>query len=171
MTGETEKQTAEKARKPRGPKPGAGVSGGAQPGAGRPPFVPTAEQRALVRELSGLGIPQTQIKLLVRPGGIALETLLEHFREDLDIGKAEANTKMARSLFSKGMKGDVASMIWWTKTQMRWSETQKLEVTGANGGPMQTVDLSKVSTEALLELSKAIADAAPEDHDRAPRLN
>ena len=171
MTGETEKQIGEKIRKPRGPKPGAGVSGGAQPGAGRPPFVPTEAQREFVRELSGLGVPQSQIKLLVRPGGIALETLLEHFRDDLDIGKAVANTKMAGALFAKGIKGDVTAMIWWTKTQMRWSETQKLEVTGANGGPMQTVDLSKVSTEALLELSKAIADAAPQDNDGRPRLN
>lgn len=166
----TENPTEEKVRKPRGPKPGAGVSGGAQPGAGRPPFVPTPEERELVKKLSGLGLPQNQIRMLVR-GGIALETLLEHFRFELDEGKAKTGWDIANALYTKAMKGDVAAMIWWTKTQMRWSETQKLEVTGKEGGPIQTVDFSKLSTEALLELSKAIADAAPEDHDRAPRLN
>jgi hypothetical protein len=69
------------------------------------------------------------------------------------------------------MAGDTASLIWWTKTQLRWSETQKVEVTGANGGPVQTVDFSQLSTETLLELSKAMINAAPEDHDGGPRLN
>lgn len=137
--------------------------GGAQPGAGRPPFVPTDKERQLVCKLSGLGLPQSQIRLLVRDG-IALETLLAHFREELDLGKAEANSKIAQTLFQKAVKGDTACLIWWTKTQMRWSETQKLELTGAEGGPLKTVDLSKVSTEALLELSKAMQDAAPQTH-------
>jgi hypothetical protein len=171
MTCETEKSGAEKARKPRGPKPGAGVSGGAQPGAGRPPFVPTDADRKLVRKLSGLGLPQNQIRMLVREKGIGLDTLAEHFRVELEEGKADTSWKIANALYTKAMKGDTTAMIWWTKTQMRWSETQKLEVTGAHGGPIQSVDLSKVSTEALLELSKAISDAAPEDHDGRSRLN
>lgn len=171
MTDQTEKTKAEKVRKPRGPKPGAGVSGGAQPGAGRPPFVPTDADRKLVRKLSGLGLPQHQIRMLVRQKGIGIDTLAEHFRVELDEGKAETGWKIANALFNKALKGDTTAMIWWTKTQMRWSETQKVEITGAQGGPIQTVDLSKVSTEALLELSKAIADAAPQDHDGRSRLN
>jgi hypothetical protein len=171
MTGETDKTDLEKPRKRRGPKPGAGVSGGAQPGAGRPPFVPTDADRKLVRKLAGLGLPHNQIRMLVREKGIGLDTLVEHFRFELEEGKADTGWKIANALFNKAMKGDTTAMIWWTKTQMRWSETQKLEVTGKEGGPIQTVDLSKLSTEALLELSKAITDAAPEDHDRAPRLN
>jgi hypothetical protein len=154
------KPTAEKKRK----------FGGPQPGSGRPPFVPTAEERELVKKLSGLGLPQNQIRMLVR-GGIALETLLEHFRFELDEGKAQTGWDIAGALYTKAMNGDVTAMIWWTKTQMRWSETQKVEITGANKGPIQTVDLSKVSTAALLELSKAIADATPQDHDGGPRLN
>lgn len=160
MADSAEKPTSEKKRK----------FGGAQPGAGRPAFVPTSAERELVQKLSGLGLPQNQIRMLVR-GGIALETLLEHFRVELDEGKASANWKIANALFNKALKGDTTAMIWWTKTQMRWSETQKVEITGAAGGPIQTVDLSKVSTEALLELSKAIADATPADHDGRQRLN
>lgn len=145
--------------------------GGAQPGAGRPPFVPTDADRKLVRKLSGLGLPVQQIRMLVRPKGIAVDTLLDHFRVELDEGKADTGWKIANALFTKAMKGDTTAMIWWTKTQMRWSETQKLEVTGKDGGPMQTVDLSKLSTDTLLELSKAMQDAAPEDHHGRPRPN
>lgn len=157
---DAEKPRAEKKRK----------FGGAQEGAGRPAFVPSDEERKLVKELSGLGLPQAQIRMLVR-GGIALETLLAHFRVELDEGKAKTSWDIANALYSKALKGDVTAMIWWTKTQMRWSETQKIEVTGKEGGPIQTVDFSKLSTEALLELSKAIQDATPatDDHDGRSR--
>jgi hypothetical protein len=37
-------------------------------------------------------------------------------------------------LFNKAQGGDTTALIWWTKAQMRWAETQKLEHTGADGG-------------------------------------
>jgi hypothetical protein len=144
--------------------------GGAREGAGRPEFVPTAAERKQVEALSGYGLTIEMIRHLVREG-ISGETLMAHFRAELDAGKAKANAQVGKRLFQKVMEGDTTAMIWWTKTQMRWSETQKVEITGAAGGPIQTVDLSKVSTEALLELSKAIADATPQDHDGRQRLN
>jgi hypothetical protein len=147
-----------------------GQLGGARAGAGRPAFVPTEAERKQVEALSGYGLTVEMIRHLVR-GGIALATLFEHFRAEMDAGKAKANAQVGKRLFQKVMDGDTTAMIWWTKTQMRWSETQKVEITGAAGGPIQTVDLSKVSTEALLELSKAIADATPADHDGRSRLN
>jgi hypothetical protein len=155
-----EKPSAEKKRGP----------GGARPGAGRPPFQPTDAERKQVEALAGYGLTVEMIRHLVRDG-IALDTLFAHFRVELDAGRAKANAQVGKRLFQKVMEGDTTAMIWWTKTQMRWSETQKVEITGAQGGPIQSVDLSKVSTEALLELSKAISDAAPEDHDGRSRLN
>jgi hypothetical protein len=144
--------------------------GGAQLGAGRKAFQPTDEERAQVKKFAGFGLPHDMIRHLVRDG-IALETLYAHFRPELDSGKAETSSQITGRLFAKAMAGDTASLIWWTKTQLRWSETQKVEVTGANGGPVQTVDFSQLSTETLLELSKAMINAAPQDHDGGPRLN
>jgi hypothetical protein len=132
--------------------------------------VPTDAERKQVEALSGYGLTVEMIRHLVRHG-IALETLLAHFRAELDAGKAKANAQVGKRLFQKVMDGDTTAMIWWTKTQMRWSETQKVEITGADGGPIQTLDLSKLSTDLLLELSKAITDANPEDHDGGPRLD
>ena len=34
------------------------------------------------------------------------------------------------------MAGDTTAMIWWTKSQMKWSETVKQELTGAEGVPL-----------------------------------
>ena len=63
--------------------------------------------------------------------------------------------------------------IWLGKQMLgqRDQIKQSVEITGANGGPVQTVDYTQLSTEALLEIQKAMTHAAPEDHDGGPRLN
>ena len=40
------------------------------------------------------------------------------------------------SAVDKAQGGDTTAMIWWTKAQMRWSETVKQELTGADGEPL-----------------------------------
>jgi hypothetical protein len=45
-------------------------------------------------------------------------------------------------LFQKATAGDTTSLIWWTKTQMKWSETQKHEVTGADGEPLTGIQVT-----------------------------
>ena len=91
---------------------------------------PTDESRRMVESTSGLGLPHEQIAILV---GIDDKTLRKYYRTELDTGKAKANGQIAKTLFSKAVGGDTTSLIWWTKTQMRWSETIKQEVTGADG--------------------------------------
>ena len=99
--------------------------GGARPGAGRKPFVPTADERAKVEELSGYGLPLEHIAVLVR-NGISIPTLREKFETELIAGKAKANRAIGQTLWAKAMAGDTAAAIWWSKAQMGWSETQKL---------------------------------------------
>lgn len=120
-----------------------GKNGGARPGAGRPPFVPADHERQQVEALSGYGLPQDQIAVLIR-GGIALETLREHFAKELVSGKAKANGQIGKTLFQKAVGGDTAAMIWWSKSQMRWAETQKHEHTGADGDPIAIERIERV---------------------------
>jgi predicted transcriptional regulator len=94
---------------------------------------PTAETRKLVESSSGLGLPHESIAVLV---GIDDKTLRKHYRSELDMGKAKANGQIAKTLFSKATSGDTTALIWWTKTQMRWAEVQKHELTGAEGGDL-----------------------------------
>ena len=105
---------------------------------------PTDEARKLVESTSGLGLPHEQIAILV---GIDDKTLRKHYRQELDLGKAKANGQIAKTLFSKAMSGDTASLIWWTKAQLRWSETVKNEMTGANGEPLQGITVTFVKPE------------------------
>ena len=101
--------------------------GGARPNSGPVAMVPTEEERAMVEKLSGFGLQQESIAAMVRDG-IHIETLRNHFKRELELGKAKANGKIGKTLFDKAVNGDTASLIWWTKTQMRWAETQKHEI-------------------------------------------
>lgn len=141
MAKQTEKEEKQNQRK------GNPGQGGAQPGAGRPPFVPTDDERKQVEALSGYGLPQDQIAILIR-GGIALETLRQHFATELVSGKAKANGQIGKTLFQKAMGGDTAAMIWWSKSQMRWAETQKHEHTGSDGAPIEIKKIERVLIDA-----------------------
>ena len=98
----------------------------------------TDESRRMVESTSGLGLPHEQIAILV---GIDDKTLRKYYRTELDTGKAKANGQIAKTLFSKAVGGDTTSLIWWTKTQMRWSETIKQEVTGADGEALNGIQV------------------------------
>ena len=117
--------------------------GGARPGAGREAFEPTDSERKQVEALSGYGLPIEQIAVLVRDG-IHVDTLRKHFATELVSGKAKANGQVGKTLFQKVMAGDTTAAIWWSKTQMRWAETQKHELTGADGAPLEFTKIERV---------------------------
>ena len=130
------------------------------PGAGRPAFEASETERKQVEALSGYGLPLEQIAVLVRKG-ISVETLTKHFADELVSGKAKANSQVGRTLFQKATSGDTTAMIWWTKTQMKWSETQKVEHTGKDGGPitMAAVNLKGLSDDELAQMQKLMSKA------------
>lgn len=98
---------------------------------GRPPFEPTDDQRHTVECMASAGIPQDDIAKVI---GIAKCTLQEHFRDELDNGKARTITKVADSLVRQALAGNTAAAIFYLKTQGRWREApQQHEVTGKDG--------------------------------------
>ena len=79
--------------------------------------------------------------------GIAPETLRKHYDLELGLGKAQASAAVAKTLFNKATVGqDTTAMIWWTKAQMRWSETVRQELTGKDGEPLAGIQVSFVKT-------------------------
>lgn len=110
------------AKKPKKPH------GGARANAGRKPHAPTEQQRKQVEALSGYGIPMEQIAALV---GVDEKTVRAHYDDDLNRGRAVANSTVAKTLFEKATKEkDTTALIWWTKSRMGWTEKQQLEVSG-----------------------------------------
>ena len=110
------------------------------------PHRPTDDFRKQVEEASGLGLPQDQICALV---GISDVTLRKHYESELGLGKARASAQIAKSLFNKAIQGgDTTAMIWWTKAQMKWSETMHQELTGKDGGGI-VINISNQDTDLV----------------------
>jgi hypothetical protein len=98
---------------------------------GRPPFKPTKDERGNVEMMAGFGVPHEQIASTIR-GGIDAETLKKHFKQELIEGKAKASTQVGRSLFQKAIDGDTSAQIWWSKSQMKWTGEQKIDLTSSD---------------------------------------
>lgn len=106
--------------------------------------------------MSGYGVPVEQIAALVR-GGIDTDTLHKYFKQECIEGKAKANAKVGQTLFQKVMSGDTTAAIFWAKTQMRWSEVQRVEHSSPDGTmtPRAALDVTKLSDSALAEILAA----------------
>jgi hypothetical protein len=105
--------------------------GGPQPGSGRKPFVPSDKDRVLAEQLATWAVPEKHIASLMGEDGIDQMTLRKYLSEEIERGRAKASMGIGSTLYQKAMAGDVASLIWWTKTQMRWAEQPKvIEISG-----------------------------------------
>lgn len=104
----------------------------------------TDEQRAEVETLAAL-LSQDQIADYF---GITRPTFAAMMQRDEDVslrykkGKARAIGSIAKSLIQKAREGDNTCMIFFLKTQAGWKETQSHEISGKDGGPIQTEDVS-----------------------------
>ena len=149
----TKNKTLEEKSMPKkhgGARPG---TGGAMPGAGRPAFDPTDAERKQVEAMSGYGVPFEQIAVLIGDG-ISLDTLRTYFPNELVRGKAKANAQVGKGIFQKAMGGDTTAMIWWSKSQMRWAETQKHEHTGTDGAPIEIKKIERVIVDQFGQSKK-----------------
>ena len=118
----------------------------------RLPFEPTTEQRRMARAMAGLGLPQEQIALLLE---VDPKTLRKHFRDDLDRGMAEANVKIAQSLFNMATQGNnVAAAIFWMKARAGWRERHEITVS-AN-------PLDRISDSELEQMIAVLQDQIAE---------
>ncbi len=92
-------------------------------------FVPTEAQRRQVKAMAAYGVPQDSIALVL---DIDPTTLRKRFRIELSTGAAEANARVAESLYRKAV-GDgpqsVTAAIFWCKARLGWTERAALEVT------------------------------------------
>lgn len=132
---------------------------------GRPPHKPTDKTRAEVQALASFGTPQDEIAAYI---GISKHTLEKHYPDEITAAETKANAQVGRFLF-RAASGQatregashadcVRAAMFWAKTRMGWRETNNLEHTGRNGGPIQTestIDTSSLSDETLDEIMKA----------------
>jgi len=132
-------------------------------------FDPTPEQRRTVQVLSGIGVPQEQIALII---GVDPKTLRKSCRDDLDRGMAEANTKVAQTLFAMATRGDnTAATIFWMKARAGWREKQEVLVEPGTGwfvmGVPEAPSVEEWERQALALTGPRAAIGAVGDDDGA----
>jgi len=119
---------------------------------GRPEYQPTDKERAQVKALSGMGLTQEEIALVI---GMSEPTLRKHFRMELDVGMLEANAKVAQSLFRQATsneKPNVAASIFWLKARAGWRENsggvvERPELKGKKEQQQEDAKTAQVGTE------------------------
>ena len=87
---------------------------------------PTAETRTKVNVLASVGTPQDQIALVI---GISKNTLIKHYRKELDTAMTMANAQVAQSLYQQAKSGNTSAAIFWLKCRAGWVDRQAVDVT------------------------------------------
>lgn len=95
--------------------------------------VPTEENKRLVKTLSAVGIRHEDIATKI---DISSDTLVKHYKRELDDGRVDANAAIGRSLYEQAKTGNTTAMIFWLKTRAGWKETERHEIAGADGGEL-----------------------------------
>ena len=112
---------------------------------------PTDKSRAAVAALLSFGVKQDDVAAHI---GISGPTLRKHYTEEINLSSIKANAAVASYLFSlasgKALKDEEApathsdcktAAMFWLKTRANWRETANLELTGKDGGPVQTEEV------------------------------
>jgi len=119
--------------------------------AGRPAKTLTDKQRGEIETLAAF----LSIEQLADYFGIGRTTfyalaekdpeILEHYKR----GKSKAIAHIAQGLIQKARAGDTTSAIFFLKTQARWRETERHEITGADGGPLELSRIERVIVDKV----------------------
>ena len=92
--------------------------------------IPTDESKKLVRSLSAVGIKYVDIASKLE---ISDDTLVKHYKKDLEDGRTDANASIGQTLFQQAKNGNTAAAIFWLKTRANWKETNAIEHSGEVG--------------------------------------
>ena len=105
---------------------------------------PTEETRRLIRQLSAVGTRHVD---MAQKLSITHDTLVKHYKAEIEDGRIDANASIAQTLFQQAKDGNTSAAIFWLKTRAGWKETQVNEITGADGGVLN-IGLDFVSTNS-----------------------
>jgi len=120
---------------------------------GRPPFVPTDDQRSSVQVMAAVGIPHDKICLTVRNPStgkpISKPTLERVFRKEIDTAQTELHARIASFIVKsilghkqpngeviKSERERVRLAMFYARTQMGWREPTADEPADQNKAPI-----------------------------------
>lgn len=106
---------------------------------GNAPWQPTDDERLLVQACMATGdFTQEQIAAALR---VDCDTLVKHCKAELAHGRGDLNAKVGSTLAKKAIEGDLGALIWYEKTRRGFRDTTRHEMTGKDGGPIDSRSL------------------------------
>jgi len=120
----------------------------------RQPHQPDDKSRKQVLLMAGIGLTHDQIAKVML---VSDETLRKYYANELETGAAKMSAAVAQNLYNIATSKDsgaVAAAIFWMKTRAGWRETNRSEITGADGGPVK-VETKTVSTKNMTPEQRA----------------
>ncbi|MGA2716982.1 MAG: hypothetical protein ABSG41_28175 [Bryobacteraceae bacterium] len=120
---------------------------------GRPAYEPTPADRATVKNLAAVGVPQAEIARCIGTHGISEPTLRKHFRRELAVSMNEV-LALAMSGLVMGLKrGDGWAVCFTLKARAGWQETTAQRFVDDKGRdrPFLLSDADRLVSEADAE--------------------
>ena len=90
--------------------------------------------------LVAIGTPHAHIARIL---GIGLDTLHNHYKDDLELGATRKHLVVGGKIFEAAKRGEQWACTLWAARRMGWKETTAQEHSGPDGGPM-SVEISFV---------------------------
>ena len=111
---------------------------------GRPAHKPTPETRRAVQGMVAAGLWQYEICQIM---GLSENTLVKHYQQELDNGWATTMAVASKTVVDQmahqtDRAFDAAKFFLTKRGRGLWSEKNQVELTGTNGGPVQTQTLN-----------------------------
>jgi len=110
-----------------------------------------------VKELARLGLIAPEIAAVLE---CSVATLYRHFEKAIKEGHEHMRSSLRRKQFTLAMEGNPTMLVWLGKQYL--GQRDNLELTGAQGGPIEYVDASKLSDEQLAQVETLVASATVE---------
>ena len=114
---------------------------------GRPPHVPTEENRIKVRAWAQALVSQEHMAQFLK---IDPTTLRHHYREELDQGVAETIATVSAKYVQLALSGSEKAMRVVLEKRGGW--VNRIEHSGPNGKPIEYKDLSETEVEERLRV-------------------
>lgn len=120
---------------------------------GRPRIEIDGDQVAQIEKLAAV-LTMEQIADFL---GFSERTLRRRFHEDPEVlaaykrGKQRAVAGVATNLIQQAQSGNTTAAIFYLKTQAGWRETNRTEITGADGGPLDIKELTDEEREHRIQ--------------------
>lgn len=132
---------------------------------GRPEHEPTEQTRNTVSMMSAFGLRQYEIAQLM---GMKNDTLVKHYSHELDTGLNKAIVSVASKVYKTAVSDKnnaLNAAMFFLKTRGGWRENNTIELTGPNGGPIQTqsidIDVLDIDQQEQLEAMLTAVLALP----------